>query len=32
LLNQREPVLIHGRVRRDRRGQIVVVGSQIVSL
>jgi DNA-directed DNA polymerase III PolC len=32
LLNQREPVLIRGRVRRDRRGQLVVVGSQIESL
>jgi DNA polymerase III alpha subunit len=32
LLNQWEPVLIHGRVRRDRRGQIVVVGSALESL
>jgi DNA polymerase-3 subunit alpha len=29
LINQRQPVLIRGRVRRDRRGLILVVGSGI---
>jgi DNA polymerase III subunit alpha len=29
LINQREPVLIRGRVRRDRRGLILIVGSEI---
>jgi DNA polymerase III alpha subunit len=29
LINQRQPVLIRGRVRRDRRGLILVVGSEI---
>ncbi|HEY4722236.1 MAG TPA: DNA polymerase III subunit alpha, partial [Anaerolineae bacterium] len=29
VLNQREPVLIRGRVRRDRRGQLIVVGVEI---
>jgi DNA-directed DNA polymerase III PolC len=29
VINQRQPVLIHGRVRRDRRGLTLVVGSEI---
>ena len=29
LINQRQPVLIRGRVRRDRRGLILVMGSEI---
>ncbi len=29
LINQRGPVLLRGRVRRDRRGLILVVGSEI---
>ncbi|HTP11692.1 MAG TPA: DNA polymerase III subunit alpha [Anaerolineae bacterium] len=29
LINQREPVLIRGRVRRDRRGLILIMGSEI---
>ena len=29
LINQRQPVLLRGRVRRDRRGLILVVGSEI---
>ena len=29
LINQRQPVLVRGRVRRDRRGLILVMGSEI---
>jgi hypothetical protein len=29
LINQRQPVLIRGRVRRDRRGLILIVGTEI---
>ena len=29
LLSQREPVLIRGRVRSDRQGQVVVTGHEI---
>jgi hypothetical protein len=32
VINQREPVLIRGRVRHDQRGLILVVGSEIESL
>jgi hypothetical protein len=29
LINQRQPVLLRGRVRRDKRGLILIVGSSI---
>ncbi len=29
LLSAREPVLIHGHIRRDRHGQIVLMGQRI---
>ena len=32
LINQRQPVLVRGRVRRDRRGLMLVVGSEIEAL
>jgi len=31
-LAQREPVLIRGRVRTDRQGQIIVAGHEIMAL
>jgi DNA polymerase III alpha subunit len=31
-INQREPVLVHGRVRRDRRGRLIVVGNDLQTL
>jgi DNA polymerase III alpha subunit len=32
VINQRQPVLIRGRVRRDRRGSILIMGSEIEAL
>jgi hypothetical protein len=32
LINRREPVVVQGRVRRDRQGHVLIVGERITPL